>query len=270
MFLEAMIRLFIKFVHLDRTKSYSFVLQHRDNRIVVPFTTKQLILTNIYSFDGFTALEEEATFVMQEAKRLNCGYPKNLSEIINVKYTSYDDILDHFNTMNEDYRTVGAMFIDPQTGLRTKLRNPTYEYVRQLKGNSPKIQFQYYNLRKLGKVREFLLYYPEMKIKFAEFRRELHKWTAALLDNYSKCYIKKTAPLKEFPYAFRPHMFQLHQLYLNELRAQRSYVSRQVVIDYVNNLESPRLMFAINYNYDKHKIKCQTFEAEKLVTPVIS
>ena len=29
-------------------------------------------------------------------------------------------------------------------------------------------------------------------------------------------------------------------------------------------------MFAINYNYDKHKIKCQTFEAEKLVTPVIN
>jgi hypothetical protein len=257
MFLEAMIRLYLKFAHLDQTKSYSFVLQHRDNRIVVPFRTKDLVLTNIYSFDGFNVQQEDATYVKEEAERLNCGYPHQFSAVINATHTSYDALVEHFNTMKEDYQIVGAMFIDPRTGFRTKLRNPTYEYVRHLKGNSPKLQFQYYNLRKLGKVREYLHYYPEMKVPFAEFRRSLHQWTNSLLAHYTQCYIKREAPLKEFPYAFRPHMFQLHQIYLNRLRPARSYVSHKVVIDYVNNLESPRLMFAINYNYNKNEIKCQ-------------
>ena len=265
MFLEAMISLGLEFESLDQTKSYSFVLQHPDNRIVVPFQEKQLILTNIYSFDTFTVCQEDDEFVKQEALRLNCGFPNALNEIISSPCNSMDAIVNHFNTMTEDYRIVGAMFIDPQTGMRTKIRNPTYEYVRYLKGNSPKIQFQYYNLRKLGKVHEFLHYYPEMRVKFSEFRRDLHNWTNALLSNYSACYIKKSAPLKTFPYPFRPHMFRLHQIYLDKLREERSYVSRNVVIDYVNNLESPRLMFSINYNYNKNELYDKKIKLEKVL-----
>ena len=266
MFLEAMNSLGMEFNLFDQTKSYSFVLQHPENRIVVPFKEKQLILTNIYSFEGFTVYQEEDGFVKKEALRFHCGYPRALHTIIKSPCDSFEAIADHLNTMAEDYRIVGAIFTDPKTGMRTKLRNPTYEYVRQLKGNSPKIQFQYYNLRKLGKVREFLYYYPEMRIKFSEFRKELHKWTNALLKNYTLCYIRKSAPLKEFPFPFRPHMFQLHQIYLDILRETRSYVSRNVVIDYVNNLESPRLMFAINYNYNKNQVKCHTADVEQVLT----
>ena len=35
-----------------------------------------------------------------------------------------------------------------------------------IKGNSPKLQFQYYNLRQADRVREFLKYYPEYKGEF--------------------------------------------------------------------------------------------------------
>ena len=268
MFLEAMIRVNLKFQELDTAKSYSFVLQHRDNRIVVPFTTKTLVLTNIYSFDGFVVHQEEASYVESEAARLKCCYPRSFNDISNTTHINYDAIVDHFNTMRVEYEIVGAMFIDPRTGLRTKLRNPTYEYVRRLKGNSPKRQFQYYNLRKLGKVREYLHYYPEDKSIFADFRRNLHAWTNSLLANYNDCYIKKLAPLKDFPYAFRPHMFQLHQMYLNILRPTNSYVSHKVVIDYVNNLESPRLMFAINYNNNKNEIQCQSKDIDEMLKHV--
>ena len=71
----------------------------------------------------------------------------------------------------------------------------------------------------------------------------------------------------EFPDTFRPHMYQLHQLYLNKLRVQRAYVSRSVVIDYVNNLESPRLMFAINYFQNKNKVECYAAKVEQAIPP---
>ena len=269
MFLEAMNELNIEFTSFDKTKSYSFVLQHPDNRIVVPFKEKQLILTNIYSFDQFTVYAMDDTFVQKEAERLNCRCPKAIHEIIPESEYSFDAITNYFNSMNEDYRTVGAMFVDTTTGFRAKVRNPTYEYVRQLKGNSPKIQYQYYCLRTLGKVRDFLYYYPEMRKKFSEMRQDLHKWTNALFNNYTQCYIKKSAPLKTFPFPFRPHMYQLHQLYLNQLRAQGGYVSRSVVIDYINNLEAPRLMFAINYFQKQNRVECATAPIAQIISQEI-
>ena len=51
------------------------------------------------------------------------------------------------------------------------------------------------------------------------------------------CYIKKEQPdLKSYPFQFRIHMYNLHQKYLTELRNMGYYVSKQVVIKYVNQL----------------------------------
>ena len=52
MFLQACNESNLNFDLLNKKYSYSFVLQHPDNRIVVPFTEMKLYLTNIYSFDN--------------------------------------------------------------------------------------------------------------------------------------------------------------------------------------------------------------------------
>ena len=121
-----------------------------------------------------------------------------------------------------------------------------------MKGNSPKIQYQYLNLRQTNKVTEFLYYYPESRKEFGKLRKQLHGWTNQLYQNYINCYIKKQKPLKEFPYNFKIHMFNLHMLYIDELRGEKSFVSKKVVVDYVNNLPPPKLMYSLNYIYNKH------------------
>ena len=45
--------------------------------------------------------------------------------------------------MNTNYNTLGFVLINKVTGERAKIRNPVYEQVRQLRGNQPKLQFQY-------------------------------------------------------------------------------------------------------------------------------
>ena len=96
--------------------------------------------------------------------------------------------------MNLDYRITGTNIYNPSTGLRSKLRNPTYEYVRRLKGNSPKIQFQYYSFRQVGKVGEFLKYYKEYRTTFTQLRNDLHKWTDSTLEKLCEmlCTKRKT------------------------------------------------------------------------------
>jgi len=269
LFLDAMNKMELEFTHFSKDTSYSFVLQHPSNRIVVSFTEPRLQLVNSYTFDG-TKVEACYYGESWDNQMEKQQHPRPLNKLLDVTGLELHEIKDIFTRLNLDYRMVGAIFIDKKTGMRTKLRNPTYEYVRNLKGNSPKLQFQYYELRKMGKVGEYLKYYPENKVVFGNMREALHRWTNTLQHDYIACYIKKQAPLRDFPYEFRPHMFALHRKYLNGLpphngSGERLYISRAVVIDYVNNLETPRLMFSVNYNHKQKLTEEAIIEAEEVI-----
>lgn len=139
-------------------------------------------------------------------------------------------------------------------GIRSKMRNPNYEYLKQLRGNNNKLQYQYLCLRKLNKVKEYLTYFPESHKQFNIFRKQIHLFTNSLYKNYISCYIKKEKPLKEFSLQFRIHMYNLHQHYL-KIRANNGYINKLIVINYVNELESAKLMYTLNYHL--HQISKQ-------------
>ena len=82
----------------------------------------------------------------------------------------------------------------------------------------------------------FLHYYPEYIQLFKDMRSNLHDYTNQLYKNYVDCFIKKTKPLKEFPYNFKNHMFHLHEKYIDDLKPINRYVTKYVVMTYVNNL----------------------------------
>jgi len=131
--------------------------------------------------------------------------------------------------------------------MRTKIWNQNYLKVKHLRGNNPKIQYQYYHLLKDKKLKEFLYYYPEYKSLFDTYKMELFNWTEQLWKNYKSCYIRKEAPLKTFPGQFRTHMFNIHQLYINELKPNQKRTDKLFIINYVNSLEPAQLMYCINY-----------------------
>ena len=68
------------------------------------------------------------------------------------------------------------------------------------------LQYTYYELRKKGKVKDFLKYFPEHASLFNTFRNDLHNYTKKLYHCYKSCYIKKEKPVKEFPYEFKTHI----------------------------------------------------------------
>ena len=220
------------FNKLDKKFSYSFVLQHPKNRLVIPFQQAKLILVGKYeSLDNW------------EVK----GYKEvNKNSMVTQQY-----IKDHFNEetvqngMVNQYKLVGWMIYNG--GTRFKVRNPTYEKVRQLKGNNPKLEFQFHELRKNNKIIEYLFYFPEHKEIFNGYWNKVKLFTDHLYQNYVKCYIQHQKPLKEFPYQFRGHMFNIHQTYLTDLKPNKLYVKWGFVKNYINDLPSARLMYSVNY-----------------------
>ena len=248
MFLEAAKENNLYIESLNKTFCYSFVLQHPENRIVVPFFKPQLYLVAVYqilntSRDNITVFPVSMDVVKEFSwSSTTIRFPEVYS------YNSFDELIEKYASMNTPYNVLGVVMYNTETGERTKIRNPVYEQVRALRGNQPKLQYQYLCLRKDGKVGEYLSFYPEHKSQFSTFRDQVHDFTGTLYKNYISCYIKKERPLKEFSDQFRTHMYMLHQLYLNELKNKKEHISSKVVIKYVNEIHPSLLMYCLNYS----------------------
>ncbi len=231
---------------LDKSYSYTFVMQHPANRIVMPIVYPALYLIRAYQIDKVNIREVDFSEIYNSSLG-NYLSTCNIRPPIRYPLLSFDDIEKYFASMNSAYYYPGIM-IYHSSGERAKVRNPTYEGVKILRGNQPKLQYQYLSLRKAGKVRDYLMYYPENKHAFSQFRELVHKYTDSLYANYVDCYIKKMRTLKEYPSEYRTNMFMLHKLYLDELREKKDYISRSKVVEFVNNMEPAHLMHVLNYN----------------------
>jgi hypothetical protein len=251
MFLEAAKECNLILETLNPLYSYSFVLQHPCNRIVVPFEKPNLYLIGVYHIDNSDINNISIYRVNMSAHDIMSWYKTNIKFPQIYSWDNYTELITNYGSMNTSYDIVGVVLVNFITGERTKIRNPVYEEVRSLRGNQPKLQYQYLCLRKEGKVGDFLKYYPENKNEFSEFREQIHLFTNTLFSNYISCYIKKETQLLHFSQQYRGHLYNLHQMYINELREQKLFVTNRVVINYVNNLHPSLLMYSLNYNMRK-------------------
>jgi len=249
LFLEAMEDCNLEFDMLDKEHCYTFILQHPENRIVVPFTEKKLILVSVYKCVDWTV---EKLCVDLELKRFEPTVKIDKVKKIENNFTSYIELFENYTSLNEDYKKMGIVI--KSENKRTKIWNPNYLKVKGLRGNNSKIQFQYYNLLKDKKLIDFLFYYPEYKVTFENYKMELFQWTEQLWSNYKRCYIYKQKPLGEFPKQFRSCMYTIHKNYLNTLRPDNKKVDKLYVINYVNNLEPAQVMYFINYGYRENMV----------------
>jgi hypothetical protein len=264
MFMDALKEVGLNFIHLNPAYSYSFVLQHPLNRIVVPFKKPSLYLVAVYEIVHTEGnIINVSTIDMDIIKgqhdiwcQTSVMFPKVYDD-----WSIAADLVEKYASMNSDYQIVGVIIKNLRNGLRSKRRNPTYENVRHLRGNQPKLMYQYLSLRQEGKVAEYLKYYPEHKNDFSFFRNQLHKYTVALYQNYIDCYIKKEKPLREYAEKYRTHMYNIHQIYVNQLKGEGRHITNSVVIDYVNKVHPSLQMYALNYDMRKRQVDILQVEA---------
>jgi hypothetical protein len=262
MFLEALKETNLLLNNLEKEFCYSFVLQHPSNRIVVPFKKPQLYLVAVYSI--FNETDNIYVKVNNSQDFRDVFHALNTSirfpEI--YKFDNYSELIEKYGSMNTSYDILGVVLYNRNTGERAKIRNPVYEQVRNLRGNQPKLQYQYLSLRKEGKVGDFLKFYPENKKNFSTYRDQVHLFTDTLFKNYISCYIKKEKPLILFSDQYRTHMFNLHQKYLNELREKKQIINSIVVQKYVNEMQPSLLMYCLNFQMRKKNVDTIAVEME--------
>ena len=243
--------------NLDKNYTYSFVLQHPFNRIVTPIVSPLIYLVKIYKIEhpygdvlSSNNLNEVLIHEVNIPEFVN--NPPYVFLNTNIKFinkypiNTFEEIYEYYSGGNSPYYCLGCVLYSKE-GIRSKIRNVNYENVRKLRGNQPKLQFNYLSLKKQNKIAEFLQYYPEHTLMFNKFKDSLFKYTDNLYHNYLNCYIRKEKPLKEYDFEFKTHMYKLHEKYKNELKINNKKIDKKFVIDYVNSLLPAQQMFLINY-----------------------
>jgi hypothetical protein len=206
---------------LDKELCYSFVLQHPENRIVVPIETPMLYLIACYKIQGNTVTEQPPPTFFPIPKRYT--------------FESYEAAKDF--VQQQPYTFKGLMLKCDND--RSKIENTHYETIKKLRGNSSNMKYVYYTLRKTENEKVYCEHFPN---QFEEYEKELENSVKLLHTKYIECFIKKAQPLKLYTMPLKQHLYELHMIYLHRLKQEKKYVNKKVVWDYINKCQPSQLL----------------------------
>ena len=251
MFFETCAKIGFKYENLPKEFMYSFVLQHPKNRIVLPITEAKIYIIGLYSINNDT-LDITSLNTAGFVEEYGAGVILRPKQLFADNYT-VEGFKKEYASMNASYNMMGVVFCNMETGERMKVRNPTYEMVKNLKGVDQKLQLQYLTLRHGGRVADYLKTYPEYKGDFAVYRNQLHGFTRSLHQNYLDCFVFKKCRFVEISQQYKKFVSGLHKKYLEELREIKGSVTFNYVVEFVNTQNPLALLYSLNHVVRQHK-----------------
>jgi hypothetical protein len=134
-------------------------------------------------------------------------------------------------------------------GRRWRIRSTVYRMIRSMRGNTPRSDERFFGLRAAGLVKTYLIYYPEEKQVFWGYEQWLRQATTHLFQLYTDIHKTHTIGFDEIDGAWKVHLGALHTLYLTVLRPQGRTVKMAEVVQYMNGLPAPRLLYLMNLHH---------------------
>jgi hypothetical protein len=161
MFIESCKEVNLDLSLLNKSYNYSFVMQHNENRIVKPIYSIYLYLVKVYKIDNIEKVVYEIDIKKDKLYDILCSTTsiKFPTEYENTETSelSFDELPNRYGSKNTRFDCLGVMIYSPD-GNRTKIRNPVYEEIKQLRGNQPKLQYHYLTLKKNKNIKKYLYY----------------------------------------------------------------------------------------------------------------
>ena len=227
----------LDFTKLNQNYFYSFVLQHPENRIVTCYTEPKVSLVFVGSVNENN--DVESIDLEEIANELQISIPQKYD------FLNMDELLSFIETQSFEFQ--GLVI---KNGIyRTKIRNPNYNYARQLRGNTKNMKYLYFDLIKQRNKTEYLTFYPEYRELFNSYNKEFVELTKSLHRSYITYHVKKTTKdINDIEFPLRPHCFHLHGMY----KTTNAPITFDRVMKYLNTLEPAQLVFCINYKYRKN------------------
>jgi hypothetical protein len=234
---------------LPKSYSYSFVLQHPENTIMIPVKSPKLWLVAVYEIRDNCAIHIPSFEYRRWSILMNMvgviDFPKE------VIVTSYEELQKYVSKYgNHPFRlSKGIVLRNEKTGERTLLNNPNYTDLVKLREIAPVIQYEYFCMKRIGKVAEYMMHFHEHKKIVMSLENMYNDFIKTLHTCYMDVYVVKKEFLNNISPQFKPYIEHLHKnVYLPSIRTRRPVkITKQLVRSYIDNMEPREQLFVFSY-----------------------
>jgi hypothetical protein len=220
----------------DPKLTYTWILQHPSNRIVVPVTAAALRLIQIMNgADEVAAPPHLMNFLSRRLPLAGTAITqKSLDDLVNA---------------NNNIFCQGFVIKDTVSGKRWRQRTPVYLSVHEMRGNTPRLDYKWLTLRASGDLNSYLHHYPEDKPAFNALWTRLKDETRDLYTTYCQVFKARSLPSKDAPKHMRKLLYDMQDHYLNHLRPAQLTMTWAACVQWVNSQDVPRQLFLANYKF---------------------
>ena len=219
---------------LNPTTQYTWVLQHPENRIVVNVTTPTIVCVQkqTYLSGTLVAVTDQPTPF----------------DIAKITVASWSELTNKLQLENAHFKhNFQGYVIKNGLSYRWKVRGEAYNRVRKLRGNSARRDFLWLSLWRNGTLRDYLTLYPEERSASNAIVDRWKTISRTVYNLYTDVFKARSLPKAQIPPKYRPFVFGLHNMYINELKPQSKTVDWQTALQYMNTRDTAQALYAINW-----------------------
>jgi len=220
---------------LNKELSYTWVLQHPENRIVVPVSRPTVTLIQAVAIAPDSAVSLMSTV------------PTNLK--IQGEFASWTDVRARLADWNTQFKhgAQGIVVKELSTGQRWKIRTAEYNRVRQLRGNTARRDYLWLTMWRAGNLREYLALFPEERGPSNMLIEQWKKVTSDVFHFYTDVFKARTLQKTAIPPKYRPFVYGLHSLFMETLKPTGKTVVWKTALEFMNGRDVAQMLFVLNW-----------------------
>ena len=205
---------------LDTAAGYTFVLQHPENRIVVPIGLPKLVCvqtvriaeTGAFDLLAPTVAPVGVYAIGSRSSSSSSTWPMGcLHDSIPPTWDTACKFPETHSHSIPHFR--GYMIKNPATGQQWKLVDPLYAHVTALRGEGSRLDFRWMTLWSDGFLDKYLFYYPEEADAANALVAQWVAMAVPVFDLYRQVFFERTRTLASVPPKFRSLVSLLHDDY---------------------------------------------------------
>lgn len=230
---------------LPKNYSYSFVIQHPKNKIILSIVEPKLYLVAIYAIYEDNSIMAIPSVIYEDWEIFKSMH---VPIYFPTKYAFHD-----FMTLKMELRFIkndpthlGFMLYSTVTGDRCTLRNPAYYKIK--KQEIPLFTYHFFCIQRTGKLDEFLRIFPNYQPSFSNVKKLYEKFIGDVYLAYIENYVEKQDKLIHGK--FLPHIQFIHKtIYLPSLKSsENTIITRKKVREYFDAMDPRELLYHIYYD----------------------
>lgn len=241
---------------------YSFLVQHRENRIVTPILQNRVILIQksifyesgeVEIYDHFDTFRGQVN--MQQIPLHPFLSRNTYADLVRMGGVTNDSpLLSEWikDWLEQQTWKVQGLVLKDKEGHRWRFRSDKYMIVKNIRGNHSNSLERFSQLYTQQLTSLYLEYYPEDSNEWNLNSLCMNQVIHLIYRFYLSLHVMKTVQPTQIDKMYLPHLYHLHGIYLSELKPQKKKLTLLTVQSYFQKQPWQRIAFLIRKNKDSY------------------